>query len=51
MSDSNLIEQNLYFELNTSEGESISEEEFQSFVDEEITSRFPDGLTIFDAQG
>ncbi|MGL4882605.1 MAG: DUF3574 domain-containing protein [Waterburya sp.] len=51
MSDSNLSEQNLYFELNTSEGKSISEEEFQSFVDNEITSRFPDGLTIFNAQG
>jgi hypothetical protein len=51
MSDSNLIEQNLYFELNTSNGEKISEAEFQSFVDQVITPQFPDGLTIFDAQG
>jgi flagellar biosynthesis regulator FlaF len=51
MSDSSFIEQNLYFELNISDGEKISEEEFQSFVDNVITPRFPDGLTIFDAEG
>ena len=51
MSDSNLIEQNLYFELDTSNGEQISEEQFQSFVDRVITPRFPDGLTIFDTEG
>jgi hypothetical protein len=38
MSDSNLlIEQNLYFDLTTSEGKEISEEEFQSFIDNVIT--------------
>jgi flagellar biosynthesis regulator FlaF len=51
MSNSNFIEQNLYFELNAYDGEKISEEEFQSFVDNVITSRFPAGLTIFDAEG
>ena len=51
MFDSNLIEQNLYFELNTSNGENISEEDFQSFVDHIITPRFPAGLTIFEAEG
>jgi hypothetical protein len=52
MSDSNvLIEQNLYFELTTAEGEEISEEEFQSFIDNIITPRFPAGLTIVDANG
>ena len=51
MSDSNIIEQNLYFELETSNGEQISEEQFQSFVDRAIAPRFPDGLTIFDAEG
>jgi hypothetical protein len=50
MSDSNLlIEQNLYFELTTSEGKEISKEEFQDFIDRVITPRFPAGLTIFEA--
>ncbi len=51
MSDSNIVEQNLYFELETSNGEQISEKHFQSFVDRVITPRFPDGLTIFDTIG
>ncbi len=51
MADSNLSQQDLYFELNTSSGEDISPEDFQSFVDRVITPRFPDGLTIFDAAG
>ena len=51
MSDFNLSQQDLYFELNTSNGENISSEDFQSFVDRVITPRFPDGLTIFDAAG
>jgi len=46
-----LIQQDLSFELNTSTGEQISETEFQRFVDNVITPRFPDGLTIFDAKG
>ncbi|MGL5075246.1 MAG: DUF3574 domain-containing protein, partial [Waterburya sp.] len=29
----------------------VSESQFQSFVDNVITPRFPDGLTIFDTQG
>ncbi|HEY9767218.1 MAG TPA: DUF3574 domain-containing protein [Coleofasciculaceae cyanobacterium] len=51
MANSNLSQQDLYFELNTSNGEDISLEDFQSFVDRVITPRFPNGLTIFDAQG
>jgi hypothetical protein len=57
MSDSNssdansqtnaLIQEDLYFELNTQ----VSELEFQRFIDNVVTPRFPDGLTIFDAQG
>ncbi|MFM2314314.1 MAG: hypothetical protein RLZZ04_3590 [Cyanobacteriota bacterium] len=41
-----LIQKDLYFELNTQ----ISETEFQRFIDNVVTPRFPDGLTIFDAQ-
>jgi hypothetical protein len=51
MSNSHFSEQNLYFELNTSDGKNISEEEFQSFVDNVITPRFPNGLSVFDAEG
>jgi Protein of unknown function (DUF3574) len=47
---STLIQEDLYFELNTASGEEISETEFQKFVDNEVTPRFPDGLTIVDAQ-
>jgi hypothetical protein len=30
---------------------SVSESDFTSFLDEEVTPRFPDGLTVVDAQG
>jgi Protein of unknown function (DUF3574) len=29
----------------------VNDEQWMSFVDEEITPRFPDGLTVFDAAG
>ncbi len=44
-----LIRQDLYFERNLPGGGEVSEIEFQSFVDNVITTRFPAGLTIFDA--
>lgn len=40
----------LYFGLSSPQGQ-ISDEQFQEFLDREITSRFPDGLTVYDAQG
>lgn len=43
-----LIQQDLYFELNLPNGNTLSEAEFQTFVDNEITPRFPFGLTILD---
>ena len=30
---------------------SVSEAEFNHFLDQEVSSRFPDGLTVVDAQG
>jgi len=42
-----LIQEDLYFELNTQ----ISKTEFQRFIDNVVTPRFPDGLTIYDAEG
>lgn len=41
----------LYFGLNRPQGAAISETEWQSFVDEQVTPRFQDGLTVFAAKG
>ncbi|MCK8566084.1 DUF3574 domain-containing protein [Yersinia ruckeri] len=41
----------LYFGLNRPNGPVITAKEWQSFVDNEVTPRFKDGLTVFDAQG
>jgi hypothetical protein len=41
----------LYFGLSIPGGGTVSEADWQRFVDEEITPRFPDGLTITDAKG
>lgn len=46
-----LIEAELFFGRNIAGGGRVSEEEFQAFVDKVITPRFPDGLTIVDANG
>ncbi|MGF1489072.1 MAG: DUF3574 domain-containing protein [Prochloraceae cyanobacterium] len=48
--DSYLIQKDLFFDLNLPEGKQVSETEFAAFVDNNITPRFPDGLTIFDAR-
>jgi mannose/fructose-specific phosphotransferase system component IIA len=45
------IQADLFFGRNIPTGGEVSEEQFQSFVDREITPRFPAGLTIFDADG
>ncbi|CAO95105.1 DUF3574 domain-containing protein [Erwinia tasmaniensis] len=41
----------LYFGLNRPQGAAITEAEWQSFVDEQVTPRFQDGLTVFAAKG
>ncbi len=41
----------LYFGLNRPHGPIISSTEWQSFVDNDVTSRFKDGLTVIDAKG
>ncbi|MGH2416156.1 MAG: DUF3574 domain-containing protein, partial [Microcystaceae cyanobacterium] len=46
-----LIQADLFFGRNISGGGEVSEAQFQSFVDNVITPRFPAGLTIFDADG
>src|SRR5689334_3862218 len=40
----------LYFGTNRPTG-TVSELEWQIFVRDEVTTRFPDGLTVWDAQG
>ncbi|NJL54449.1 DUF3574 domain-containing protein [bacterium] len=46
-----LIQQDLFFGRNIAGGDEVSEAEFQAFIDAEITPRFPDGLTVYDADG
>ncbi|WP_145507822.1 DUF3574 domain-containing protein [Yersinia alsatica] len=41
----------LYFGLNRPHGPAISSTEWQSFVDNDVTSRFKDGLTVIEAKG
>src|SRR5690606_37977372 len=45
------IQEDLYFGRNIPRGGEVSESQFQTFVDEVVTPRFPDGLTTFDANG
>ena len=42
---------NVYFGLEKSSGETVSEEEWQTFLAGSVTPRFPDGLTVLDARG
>ncbi len=44
------IKVDLFFGRNIPGGE-VSEEQFQGFINDTITPRFPDGLTVFDANG
>lgn len=41
----------LFFGRNIGEKASVSEADFQKFVDEEVTPRFPQGLTVLDGGG
>ena len=41
----------LYFGLNRPAGAQITSNEWQQFVDQDVTPRFRDGLTVFDARG
>jgi len=46
-----LVRTELYFGLSTPGGGQITEQQFDEFVAQVITPRFPDGLTIVDAVG
>ena len=41
----------LYFGLSRADGPNVTEAEFQAFVDEVVTPRFPDGLTLLSGAG
>jgi hypothetical protein len=41
----------LYFGSNKPDGSVVTEEQFQQFLDREITTRFPDGLTLLTGLG
>jgi len=41
----------LIFGMSRSNGPDITESEFQSFIDDQVTPRFPDGLTIVNGNG
>jgi transcription termination factor NusB len=45
------IQTDLFFGRNIAGGGQVSQEEFQAFVNNVITPRFPAGLTIFDTNG
>lgn len=46
-----MLQVDLYFGRAIPNGGTVSEEAWKRFVDEEITLRFPDGLTITDTTG
>jgi hypothetical protein len=41
----------MYFGRNIGQALGVSEEQWRAFVDAEVTPRFGDGLTMYDAQG
>ena len=49
-SSASQVRTTLYFGTNRPKG-SVSELEWQMFLRDDVTARFPDGLTVWDAQG
>ena len=45
------VQTDLYFGLARADGGVVQPEEFQAFLDEAATPRFPDGLTVLEARG
>ena len=46
-----MTEADLYFGRNIGDTSAVSDDDWQRFVDQEITPRFPDGLTVEEATG
>ncbi|WP_437889574.1 DUF3574 domain-containing protein [Phytobacter sp. V91] len=49
--DNQMQQTTLYFGLSRPAGKDITGSEWQQFVDNDVTPRFRDGLTVFDARG
>ena len=49
--DNAMVQTTLYFGLNRPAGAQITGNEWQQCVDQDVTPRFRDGLTVFDARG
>jgi len=49
--EATMVRSELYFGLSTKGGGEITQQQFDSFVAEVVTPRFPEGLTIVDAIG
>jgi hypothetical protein len=45
------LETKLYFGMNKPTGGTVSQHEWQKFVDTDIAPRFPEGFTVVDAKG
>lgn len=46
-----MLQTTLYFGLSRPEGKDITQTEWQSFIDNDVTPRFKAGLTVMDARG
>ena len=42
---------NVYFGQEKGSGDTVDEEEWQTFLEDTVTPHFPDGLTVYDARG
>ncbi|MCS2158584.1 DUF3574 domain-containing protein [Scandinavium sp. H11S7] len=49
--DNQMQQTTLYFGLSRPAGKDITAQEWQQFVDNDVTPRFRDGLTVLDARG
>ena len=45
------VKYELFMGRNTTDGDVVDDEDWDSFLAETVTPRFPDGLTVLDAQG
>lgn len=46
-----MTQSTLYFGLNRPAGPAITAKEWQQFIDQDVTPRFQEGLSVFDAKG
>ena len=45
------LETRIYFGMTTKDGTQLTALQWQAFLDDEVTPRFPDGLTVLEAYG